>query len=372
VPPHMVPLIFTGMAGGNAARSSLETNQQVDLSSPQSQPPQQHLRSLPPPPLSQHQQQQSHLAPPPAPVQPPTPSYTLSDEVRRDSRAIPPNPYGSQAGSALPAPPPSHAVPPSSTQPPAFGHVAGPALLHPPTDHRPPLPPPSSLSRLNTGDMQIHQPPANVGSQYQPSPASTQPPPTAPVKPESQAQQSPSIYFHHWVPPGPSQPNTPSGKSSETTPHSHLRSEYQTSPGRKRKAQGPHQPAPPPSSQPAQSSPALSHASPRHGTPRRGHGQGHLRHQSDISHESRYHEYQDQDPESGHRQSRPSGHESLMNPVHSDPENTSRRTSRGPGASADPQSARPERHEATASPSHYGEPQGPSQPSGYGAYHRPS
>ncbi|KAL1961591.1 hypothetical protein VTN77DRAFT_1417 [Rasamsonia byssochlamydoides] len=340
VPPHMVPLIFAGLGGGNLPRAALDIIQQlVDQTSSQSQPLQ-HQR--PPPPSSQ-------LAPPPPPPpppssqpQPPTPSHALP----RDSRAIPPNPYAAQAGAPLPAPPPPQAVPPSPPQQP-YGPSQQP-LLHPPSaDPRAPPPPSSTLSRINTAEMHIHHPPANVGAgQYQPA-AAAPPPPAAPVKPETQSQQSPSIYFHHWVPPGQSQPNTPSGRGQqESTPssNSHLRSEFQSSPGRKRKAQGPHQPAPPPSSQPTESSPAMSQ-SPRHATPvRRGPGQGHLRQRSDASYESRYQEFQESDP------------------AHA------RRASGGPGSETQPGSG--EREERTSAPqSRYGEPQSSSQPGGYGGYH---
>jgi hypothetical protein len=113
-----------------------------------------------------------------------------------------------------------------------------------------------------------------------------------------------SIFFHHWVPPGQSQPNTPSTKvQHETVPRSQLRSDSLPSPPtRKRKAQGPHQAAPLPTSQPGQSPPSMVHTSSRHGTPgRHGHGHGHSRGQSDVSYEARYREYSE--PEQQRRQS---------------------------------------------------------------------
>jgi hypothetical protein len=295
VPPHMVPLIFVGMAGGNLPRATLDIiHQLIDQTGSQNPP----LHQGPPPSSTQFV-----APPPPPPSQPPPPlpfpSRALQPEVRRDSRTIPPNPYGAQAGPSLPPPPPPpQAMPPSPAQQP-YGQ---PPLFHPPPDPRaapPPPPPPSTLSRINTTEMHIHHPPANVGPvQYQPGPA-------PPVKSETQSQSSPSLYFHHWVPPGQSQPNTPSGRTpqdSSPSSHSHLRSEFQSSPGRKRKAQGPHQPAPPPSTQPTESSPAMSH-SPRHATPgRRGPGPGHFRQQSDASYESRYPEHQEFDPEGAPRQ----------------------------------------------------------------------
>lgn len=354
VPPHMVPLIFAGLGGGNLPRATVDTIQQlVDQTSTQSQPPQ-HQRPPPPPP------------PPPSSQVPPPPSHTLPPEVRRDSRGIPPNPYGAQAGAPLPpapAPPPPQGVPPSPTQQP-YGQSQQPLLHPPPAD---PRAPPSTLSRINTTDIHIQHPPPNVGAgQYQPG-AAAPPPPAASVKPETQQQQSPSIYFHHWVPPGQSQPTTPSGRSQqESTPssHSHLRSEFQSSPGRKRKAQGSHPLPPPPSSQPSEPS-----QSPRHATPaRRGPGQGHLRQQSDTSYESRYQEVQESDQESAHRQAR-SG-QSIINPAPPTSERGPIRRSSGLGPETQPVSEGREQHPVSAPSapqSRYEELQ-TSQPGGYGGY----
>lgn len=285
VPPHLIPLIFAGIAGGGTSNATLEliqhfiaqTTAQTQTLQPSQLPPTQPPPTLPPPPPAVQPAHQSPLQP----------------EVRRDNRTIPPNPYGAQAVASLsqqtvPASPPQH----------LYGH--GRSLQGPPADTR--TQPTSSFSRLNTAEMHIHPPPANMGAaQYPPGPPQLLP---VSVKQESQQQQaSPSIYFHHWVPPGHSQPNTPSGRSTQDSspysshPQSHLRSEYQNSPGRKRKAQGAHQPAPAPSSRAAELSPAISHrSSPRQTTPgstsRRSGSAGHLRQRSDgpATHESRYRE----------------------------------------------------------------------------------
>ncbi|KAL1873761.1 hypothetical protein Plec18167_006279 [Paecilomyces lecythidis] len=283
VPPHLIPLIFAGIAGGGTSHTTLEliqqsiaqTTAQTQVPQPSQLPPTQQPPTLPAPPPAAHSAHQSPLQP----------------EVRRDNRAIPPNPYGAQAIGSLsqqtvPESPPQH----------LYGHSR--PLQGAPMDPR--TQPTSSLSRLNTAEMHIHPPPANVGAvQYPPVPQH----PAVSIKQESQQQRqaSPSIYFHHWVPPGQSQPNTPSGKSSHESPysshaHSHLRSEYQNSPGRKRKAQGGHQPAPPPSSHPAEPSPATSHKPSRQTTPgsthRRSGSAGHLRQRSDgpAVYEPRYEE----------------------------------------------------------------------------------
>lgn len=309
VPPYMVPLIFAGIGGGNLPSAALDFAQHY-MAQMNIQSQQQHYQ---PPPPSQHSaaHPQPSLAPPPPPPQPPAQQHQpLQPEVRRDNRTIPPNPYGAQqtAPPAVPASPPQH----------SYGRSQQ-SLLHGSSAHGSPADLLGSstapLSRINTAEIHIHHPPANVGvGQYPTGPAG--PPPPPPVKQESQQQQqsSPSICFHHWVPPGQSQPNTPSGKSQHESPlsshpHSHLRSEYQSSPGRKRKAQGSHPPAPPPSSQVSERSSSVPRQSPQQ-TPPGGAGRptnshGHLRQRSDAGvHESRYQDRPEPERPSGQTHAR--------------------------------------------------------------------
>lgn len=227
VPPHMVPFIFTGISGANSAGMSSELLQQFFGQSQHSQ--------------SQQQQQQ-----------PPTQAQQMSPDVRRNDRMIPPNPYGSQA--AIPA-----AATPQALHSQQFVRAQPSTLQGAPTSApRPPHQSPG-MSRLTSGEMQI-QPPA-PGAQYQTHPlqqTQTLPAETAVPQHHTPQQNSSPIYFHHYIPPnqqsgGSNQPSTPSTKNeSPSFQHtaSHLRSEYQNSP-KKRKAQGAHQAAPAPTTSPS-------------------------------------------------------------------------------------------------------------------------
>lgn len=212
-----------------------------------------------------------------------------------------PNPYGPQqmqasqtaslqSGQQLPSQAPS-----GSSFPPSYpsSSAAERARTQQPTLQA--APPPTSaprtqqaapLSRLNTGELQIQPPPAG--------PSGLQLPGQHPLQQAQSAQQSdqpsssPTISFHHWVPPntqaGGKDPPTPSGKSQHESPYSqtqssHLRSEYTSSP-KKRKATGSHQPAPPPTSNPPDTSPSFSHTSSGSTSGRR---RGHSRQRSDAS-----------------------------------------------------------------------------------------
>ena len=103
-----------------------------------------------------------------------------------------------------------------------------------------------------------------------------------------QPTTSPSIYFHHWVPPSenkPAAPQTPASKAGSSNPEpssahpGHESGERRDSP-RKRKAQGGHQPQPPPTSAgPMHASPSFSSSS---GSARKGPGSGHQRNRSNV------------------------------------------------------------------------------------------
>ncbi|CRG92628.1 hypothetical protein PISL3812_09691 [Talaromyces islandicus] len=275
VPPHMVPLIFTGLGGGNTARASWDMAQQVEQSTQAT-----HQRAL-----SQHHQQ----AIPPPPGSAAESAQTLPSDFRRESRAIPPNPYATQVA-LPPASAPSQPLPPSPTRSQRYSITSQTNSVRS-GDLRPPA---SSASRLNSGDTRETPSSHATAAQYQSSPSAP-----APASIPAKSEATSSIFFHHWVPPGQSQPNTPSSKGQqETAPRSQLRSESLPSPpNRKRKAQGPHQPPPLPTSQPGHSPPSMVHTT-RHSAPgRRGHSRG----QSDVSYEARYREYSE--PEQQRRQS---------------------------------------------------------------------
>ncbi len=268
IPPHLVPIIFAGISGGNLVNISAEWIQQY---ASQVQ--------------AAHQQVQAQV------------QTQLSPDLRRDARMIgqpPPAAYAGQSQAAPAIPPPASVLPgqplPSQVQhvPMAGSGYANAPPLSPraraaqsaglvgaPTSApRPPPPPQSQLPRLTTNEMNIQQPStAAVGAQQLQQTQTAQ-----------QEQSSPSIYFHHWVPPSSSSqpeknpsgnpPSTPSGKYKtspiyQTRPRatSHASDADYTSSPKKRKAQGQHQPAPPPTSTPQSfASPQFTHVSPSSGS----------------------------------------------------------------------------------------------------------
>ncbi|KAK5115465.1 hypothetical protein LTR62_001124 [Meristemomyces frigidus] len=237
VPPAMIPMIYAGIGGANLANVSVDWLQQYAA---QLQASQQHVQQPP------QQQQQQQLP---------------SPEVRRESRTIIHGHGGypiqqaqqQQPLHAQPAEPVQSAAPLQttfSTYQSAVPRTAPTAAPRSATH--------TQLPRLTTNEMYIHQPPTGNPSSAHPL-QQTQ---TISDQPSS----SPSIYFHHWVPPNESkgQPQTPATKGGEPLsahPGSHLSEEsYKESP-RKRKAQGGHQANPPPSAGPQYTSPSFSNAS---------------------------------------------------------------------------------------------------------------
>ncbi|KAH7356333.1 hypothetical protein BKA66DRAFT_515534 [Pyrenochaeta sp. MPI-SDFR-AT-0127] len=250
IPPHLVPIIFAGIGGGNLANISAEWIQQYTA---------RDTRLIGQPPSTVYS------------GQPPTPQTVLPDLV------LPGQPLPPQA---------QHA--PSLEQ----ATLAGPVVTTrkscatvwprwaPTSAPRPP--PQSQLPRLTTNEMNIQQPPAAPSGVQQLQQTQT----------AQQEQSSPSIYFHHWVPPSASSqqeksssgnpPATPSGKYKTSPVYqprqratSHASDLEYTSSPKKRKAQGQHQPAPLPTSAPqSYTSPSFSHISTSStSTPgRRGHG----------------------------------------------------------------------------------------------------
>ncbi|KAK4556060.1 hypothetical protein LTR86_006756 [Recurvomyces mirabilis] len=233
VPPTMVPMIYAGIGGANLANVSVDWLQQY---AGQLQAAQQHIQ--------QQQQQQQQLP---------------SPEMRRDSRLI----GHGQGQVSYPAPPQpqQQAVPIQSAEPtqpnaplqttfsayqPAVPRIAPTSAPRSATH--------TQLPRLTTNEMYIHQPPGgNPGSAHPLQQTQTM---------SDQPSSSPSIYFHHWVPPSESkgQPQTPASKGEPMSAHpgSHLSEESFKDSPRKRKAQGGHQPNPPPSAGPQYTSPSFS------------------------------------------------------------------------------------------------------------------
>ncbi|KAJ8109581.1 hypothetical protein OPT61_g7353 [Boeremia exigua] len=269
IPPHLVPIIFAGIGGGNLANISAEWIQQYTA---QVQAAQQQAQA--------QAQAQAQLSP----------------ELRRETRLLGQQSqtvYAGQPAVSQTILPPTAVLPgqplTTQTQPPYTSERAGPAPGHagqPPAASRPPHQ--SQLPKLTTNEMHIQQPPSAQSSVQQ-----------LQQNQNTQEQSSPSIYFHHWVPPTSQQdknssgnpPATPSGKyksSPSTSYQSRQRAashasdrEYISSP-KKRKAQGPHAAPPPPTSAPqSYTSPSFSHVSTSSAsTPGR---RGHARARSDAS-----------------------------------------------------------------------------------------
>jgi hypothetical protein len=174
------------------------------------------------------------------------PTTHMSPDVRRDGRMIPPNPYGGHQP-LQPAQQPTQQLP---QLPPPRGQQA--TLLSGPTSAPRPSTSSSNLARLNTTETnaQLQQQHHDIQSHISSQPL-IHPHPLQPAQPQQQSQEpqsassgtAPGLFFHHWTPPTNAngiQPPTPSGKSNQGSPfaqagtHSHLRSEYQNSP-KKRK-----------------------------------------------------------------------------------------------------------------------------------------
>ncbi|KKK15289.1 hypothetical protein AOCH_004491 [Aspergillus ochraceoroseus] len=229
VPPHMVPLIFAGIGPSGFHQPILELAQQYIAQSPGTRGTAPQLPSLAP----SHSHSQSQRRPPP---------------LRRDSRSIPASPYAPSAPQAVPPPGVllSQNLLSNSAAPPTPQSLGRPSISGGPGDPRS-----GSTPQIPTSVSQAQSVPINL-SNVQYAPGSSVPASQASGKPDSHSRQSPpSLYFHHWVPPSQPHAGTPSGKLHQESPLSSIiprRSDPYTSPGRKRKASGPHQSAPLPSS----------------------------------------------------------------------------------------------------------------------------
>ena len=280
VPPTMVPMMYAGIGGSSLASASLEMLQHYHS---QLQAAQQQLQHQPSPEMRREQRLLS---------QAPQPQYALQHQ---QPQIVP-----SQPADQSQPPQPSQGPPLQTTFP---AYQTGPPTRPPPTSA--PRSATHSLPRLTTNEMFIQQPGQQQG------PGSAHPlQQTQTISQQDQPTSSPSIYFHHWQPPNESkanQPQTPASKDEPRSAHpgsSHLsENEYKESP-RKRKAQGAHQPAPPP-----------SHTSPNFGTGSSGSSRGkagHTRTRSNTSTrepDSRPNSQRDAEP---HRLSQPavSSHQS--------------------------------------------------------------
>lgn len=223
VPPSMIPMIYAGIGGANLANVSLDWLQQY---AGQLQAAQQQLQHQTSPEL--HRETRLISQAPPAYGQPVQQQIIPSQAVEQSQQAQPLQTTFSayQPASARAAP---TSAPRSATH--------------------------TQLPRLTTNEIYVHQPPQN-------NPGSAHPLQQSQTIQQDQPASSPSIYFHHWVPPSESknQPQTPAsrGEPHSAHPGSHLsEGDYRESP-RKRKAQGGHQPNPPPSAGPMHTSPSFS------------------------------------------------------------------------------------------------------------------
>ncbi|EME42535.1 hypothetical protein DOTSEDRAFT_73396 [Dothistroma septosporum NZE10] len=248
VPPQMVPMIYAGIGGANLANVSLDWLNQY---ASQLQVAQQQIQQSSP----DVRRDQGRLIGPPAhaayPVAQPTQQQVLASQSLEQPQAS--GPLQTTFSAYLPA---------SGRQQPTS---APRSATH------------TQLPRLTTNEMYIHQPPqAGAGSAH-------------PLQQTQSIQQdqpasSPSIYFHHWVPPnetkGGNQPQTPASKGEPHLAHPSSQqkdNDYRESP-RKRKAQDGHHPNPPPSVGPQYTSPSFSTTSSTSGRK-----SGHVRSRSNAS-----------------------------------------------------------------------------------------
>ncbi|PSS25328.1 hypothetical protein M430DRAFT_200848 [Amorphotheca resinae ATCC 22711] len=249
IPPYMIPMVFAGMGGGNLPATSLEWAQHY---------------------LAQAQLQQQQPQPQPQQHMLPSQSHALPEQLQRGDPRVPP--YSGQQHPAAMTLPSTPVGPPGSQQSAGFvpSYQMSPASRSRSTIQaqgavaRPPQA--SHLPRLNTGEI------AAGGSMQALPGQSGHPLQQTQTAPQQETHSSPSIYFHHWQPPtsqAGSSANQPSTPSESASP-------------KKRKATGPHQSAPQPTSQPRYTSPPFSQTGSISHTPT-NRRRGHSRQRSDMS-----------------------------------------------------------------------------------------
>ncbi|QSZ29641.1 hypothetical protein DSL72_004157 [Monilinia vaccinii-corymbosi] len=235
IPPYMIPMVFAGMGGGNLPNASLEWAQHYMAQAHQ---------------LQQHQAQQQ--------LAPGQNQHSSPEQMqRRDSRPI----FGGQHPSAatLPSTPIGSTGPgflPNYQMSPASRSRQNAGSLVRATAN-------SQLPRLNTGEMFIQPPPAASSMQILPGQSGHPLAQSQSAQQQQESQSSPSIYFHHWQPPT-------------------SQADHASSP-KKRKATGPQQPAPQPTSLPQYTSPSFSQAGSSMSDTPSSKRRGHSRNQSDAS-----------------------------------------------------------------------------------------
>ena len=180
IPPYMIPIVFAGM-GGSMQNDSMQFAERLMMQAGELQRQQMQL------------QEQSSITRPDSP----------RPETRTMSHAYPPGQHPIAA--TLPSSTPTAG--PGSSSVFAAGYNMG-----SPNSRARQLPGPSALpgrapqtaqlSRLNTGEMQIHPPPQAPSQTLVGQPLQSQ------AGQDQEAGQSSELYFHHWQP-----PNTQTGGS---------------------------------------------------------------------------------------------------------------------------------------------------------------
>ncbi|KAJ5540138.1 hypothetical protein N7513_008470 [Penicillium frequentans] len=235
VPPHLIPLMFAGINGGNGGNTHWsETIHQYMTHASASR----GFSTAPPP------SQQSFSSS--GPTTPYGPSVNLSVSATDSQGDFRRN----HSGAGL------YPYPPVVKMPPAGNHSA-----RPPANSQVPLPLPAQPRPV---DMQPQVMP-NLASPHMPPHMPPHPPQVIPTSVRQDSRTSrpaPPISFHHWVPPGLPQPTsqlhsqaTPTqNQTAEPTMSSEPISQARdSSPTRKRKSQNTHSPVAPPSARMSES-----------------------------------------------------------------------------------------------------------------------
>ena len=246
IPPQMVPIIYAGIGSARTGADREWVQQLIaQFQALAAQQPQQQLQALP-----QYASEQDHRR------EGMHPSYVAAPYVVAHPQSHP-TVLPSQS---MEQPPPSqqhapHHPPPLQTTFAAYN----PGPRHHPQSAVPRSATHTQLPRLTTNDIFPAPPQQGSGSAHPLHQSQTADAPT-----------SSPIFFHHWQPPAESksshptanQPQTPATNRDE--PHSahpsHLSEQSHRDSPRKRKAQGGHQPQPPPSAGPSNHSPDFAAA----------------------------------------------------------------------------------------------------------------